>query len=559
MNKGIRYVRTVMLLVLMLVLGAAFSGGKAEAASKYMIKINKQQNVVTVYKMKGGKYKAYKAFVCSAGYATPTGTFRLGEKMRWHTLDGPSYGQYCSRIVNGILFHSVWYYQPNQTTQSYVQYNRLGTTASHGCVRLTTADCKWIYDNVPSGSKVVIYRSKKPGPLGKPKAIKVRGYTGWDPTDPSSSNPYKKKKPTITVNKNTNVSYGSKFNVKKGVKVTNSTGFNAKSLLKTSILYKMDSKTKYKKVKKVNTKKPGKYKVTYKVKDEIKHTAKKTVVFKVLTKVSVGSITLNKKSATLYLGGQNAKNKFTLKVKKIKPSTATHKTVTFSSSNKAVVKVSKKGVVTALKAGSANIYAKATDGSGTIAVCRVTVIQYMTSIQMSAPATTLAVGNAMQIRATAVPADTSNKEVTYTSSDASVASVNASGSVRGLKPGTVTIQAKAKDGSGVVGSIRITVSYQYNKTTTMVGAKTVTYGTSWNDVLKVLPAKVTVADHYNKTAQATVKWTCASYKATTAGTYKATGIVTLPSGWTGKPATFTVNITVQAAPVISGGAVTGNK
>ena len=139
MNKGIRYVRTVMLLGLMLVLGAAFSGGKAEAASKYMIKINKQQNVVTVYKMKGGKYKAYKAFVCSAGYATPTGTFRLGEKMRWHTLDGPSYGQYCSRIVNGILFHSVWYYQPNQATQSYVQYNRLGTTASHGCVRLTTA------------------------------------------------------------------------------------------------------------------------------------------------------------------------------------------------------------------------------------------------------------------------------------------------------------------------------------------------------------------------------------------------------------------------------------
>ena len=43
-----RYVRTVMLLVLMLVLGAAFSGGKAEAASKYMIKINKQQNDVTV-------------------------------------------------------------------------------------------------------------------------------------------------------------------------------------------------------------------------------------------------------------------------------------------------------------------------------------------------------------------------------------------------------------------------------------------------------------------------------------------------------------------------------
>ena len=82
---------------------------------------------------------------------------------------------------------------------------------------------------------------------------------------------------------------------------------------------------------------------------------------------------------------------------------------------------------------------------------------------------------------------------------------------------------------------------------------------AFQGVEKVLPAKVTVADHYNKTAQATVKWTCASYKATTAGTYKATGTVALPSGWTGKPATFTVNITVQAAPVTSGGAVTGNK
>ncbi len=168
-----------------------FPGQAATKKHPYMIKVNKQQNVVTIYKKeKKGKYKPHRAFVCSTGAATPTGTFSLGAKYRWHQLMGPSYGQYCTRIYKGILFHSVWYYKPSKNTQSYVQYNRLGTTASHGCIRLTVAASKWIYDNCPSGTKVVIYNSRNPGPLGKPKARKMSGYMGWDPTDPDPGNPY---------------------------------------------------------------------------------------------------------------------------------------------------------------------------------------------------------------------------------------------------------------------------------------------------------------------------------------------------------------------------------
>ena len=90
---------------------------------------------------------------------------------------GPSYGQYCSRIHGGILFHSVWYYRNGDpSSMSAKEYNKLGTTASHGCVRLMVADAKWIYDNVPSGSKVIIYNSSNPGPLGKPKALKISAY-----------------------------------------------------------------------------------------------------------------------------------------------------------------------------------------------------------------------------------------------------------------------------------------------------------------------------------------------------------------------------------------------
>ncbi len=70
------------------------------------------------------------------------------------------------------------------------EYNKLGQTASAGCVRLTVADTKWIYDNCPSGTVVVIYSSPDPGPLGKPEAQQIPLDCGWDPTDPDPDNPW---------------------------------------------------------------------------------------------------------------------------------------------------------------------------------------------------------------------------------------------------------------------------------------------------------------------------------------------------------------------------------
>ena len=85
------------------------------------------------------------AFLVSCGGAnTPAGTFYTPAKYRWQTLMGPSYGQYCTRVHGGVLFHSVWYYEKNPSTQSTVQFNKLGQTASHGCIRLSVGDAKWI-------------------------------------------------------------------------------------------------------------------------------------------------------------------------------------------------------------------------------------------------------------------------------------------------------------------------------------------------------------------------------------------------------------------------------
>lgn len=163
----------------------------------YYLKINRQQNVVTVYsKDESGEYTIpVKAILCSTGLynATPKGTFQLSSKYVWRELNGGVYGQYASRITGGVLFHSVPYARKNKATLSVSKYNKLGQQASMGCVRLTVEDAKWIYDNCPSGTYVEIYDSEDPGPLGKPEAMKLDADSpnkGWDPTDPDERNPW---------------------------------------------------------------------------------------------------------------------------------------------------------------------------------------------------------------------------------------------------------------------------------------------------------------------------------------------------------------------------------
>lgn len=156
--------------------------------SSYVIKVNKKKNCVTVYAKDGknGYIIPVKAFPCSAGYATPITTARTPAKYRWHRLNGNCYGQWCTRIKQGYLFHSVMYGRTKNTSLSVRNYNKLGRTASHGCIRLRAGDAKWIYENCRLKTKVIIYNSSNPGPLGKPSAVKLPKWHRWDPTDPTA-------------------------------------------------------------------------------------------------------------------------------------------------------------------------------------------------------------------------------------------------------------------------------------------------------------------------------------------------------------------------------------
>lgn len=173
----------------------------------YYIKVNYGAQVVTIYtKDANGDYTVpYKSMVCSTGSATPkSGVYSIPSRWKWGALFGGVYGQYVTKITGNILFHSVPYLRNGDTASlEYWEYDKLGTNASAGCVRLTVNDAKWIYNNCTNGTKVEFYSSSDTGPLGKPSAKKISSYPdylrNWDPTDPDSRNPWKTyKQPEIT-------------------------------------------------------------------------------------------------------------------------------------------------------------------------------------------------------------------------------------------------------------------------------------------------------------------------------------------------------------------------
>ena len=172
--------------------------------ASYYIKVNYTANCVTIYKKDAsGNYTIpVKALICSTGTATPTsGVYKTSDKYRWHQLNGGVYGQYCTRITGHILFHSVPSSSNTPDSLKYVAYDKLGTRASAGCVRLTVEGARWIYNNCASGTYVEFYSSANPGPLGKPTAQKISSNVqcrNWDPTDPDPRNPWRTYVETVT-------------------------------------------------------------------------------------------------------------------------------------------------------------------------------------------------------------------------------------------------------------------------------------------------------------------------------------------------------------------------
>lgn len=171
-------------------------------------------------------------------------------------------------------------------------------------------------------------------------------------------------------------------------------------------------------------------------------------------KILVRAIQLNKNNFTLQVGSC-----YTLSAI-VSPTNATSKSVRWCSDNPDVATVSN-GVVCAHSEGVATITVSATDGSGVTAHCSVHVYENISvsSVTVRPSCKTMCAGESAYLQAAVYPANATNKQVSWRSSDTTVAAVNPnSGFVTALSSGTATIFATAQDGSNKSGECTVMVS-----------------------------------------------------------------------------------------------------
>lgn len=116
--------------------------------------IDRQQT--HVFKGSKGRWKLEKSFLCATGKnesPTTRGTFRTSDRGIWFYTERLGSGaKYWVRFNGAYLFHSVAMDKDKNIIDCV-----LGEKRSSGCVRLTVDDAKWIYENIPADTTVVIY------------------------------------------------------------------------------------------------------------------------------------------------------------------------------------------------------------------------------------------------------------------------------------------------------------------------------------------------------------------------------------------------------------------
>lgn len=234
----------------------------------------------------------------------------------------------------------------------------------------------------------------------------------------------------------------------------------------------------------------------------------------------------------------------------VAPAGATNKDVTWSTTGADIASFdilsSDTVTITTRAPGKATITVTTTDG-GKTASCDVTVIQPVTKVTLSEPQT-IKVGESFDLIATVEPEDATSKDVTWKSSDESIATVSTSGRVLGIKSGnaviTVTTVGKNSSGEQLSTNCEITVTpatisvtdVKLNKSATSLKVDETDQLTA--TVLPVGATTTTVSWGSNNTSVATVS-TSGLVTAKAAGT--ATITVTTTDG--GRTATCTVTVT----------------
>ncbi len=146
---------------------------KNEDPEKYYIVLDLKNQIVHVYEKDDfGEYtKIVRRFLCTTGRnqvdetdpedeATPTprGIWKIGGRERFGKFANFSgeYARYWTQIVGSIFFHSIMFSRRDVDHLQRSAFSRLGTAASHGCVRLYVEDARWLYYYACPGTTVEV-------------------------------------------------------------------------------------------------------------------------------------------------------------------------------------------------------------------------------------------------------------------------------------------------------------------------------------------------------------------------------------------------------------------
>jgi len=133
------------------------AGSSQPAAGGYFIDVSVREQKVCIYE----DQQLIKEMLASTGanQSTPLGRFTIQNRGDWFFSE--KYQQGAKWWVSfkdwGIyLFHSVPMDREQNTLPE--EADKLGQPASHGCIRLTVENAKWIYDHIPQGTEVYIHQ-----------------------------------------------------------------------------------------------------------------------------------------------------------------------------------------------------------------------------------------------------------------------------------------------------------------------------------------------------------------------------------------------------------------
>ncbi|MEQ8235477.1 MAG: Ig-like domain-containing protein [Syntrophomonadaceae bacterium] len=194
---------------------------------------------------------------------------------------------------------------------------------------------------------------------------------------------------------------------------------------------------------------------------------RETCLVTVVPPVAVTGVSLNQTSLSLTKGFTS-----TLAAT-VMPGEATNRTVSWSSSDATVATVDNNGVVTAAAEGSTTITARTLDG-GYSAVCQVTVTApvAVSGVSLNKPSTVITIGYSETLEPVMTPDGATDKSVTWSSDNPSVATVSSTGKVTAVTAGSTVISVKTNDG-GFVAKCTVSVIAPIAVTSVSINATSV--------------------------------------------------------------------------------------